>query len=104
LCRGRSFHLPPVDAEVVEQGPEVGDELAALREALQVRLHVAVRRGVEQRLHPEKSQHLPGVRAAPPRTLMIRKRWRKPLANQLSQVHTHLQGVDVHVVVSLQNT
>ena len=60
------LHLPLVDAEVVEQGPEVGDELAALRQEPHVPLRVAVRRGVEQRLHPQQRQHLPGVAAAAP--------------------------------------
>ena len=64
--------FPVVDAEVVQQRPEMGDELAALREALPVRLLVAVGRGVEQRLHPQERQHLPGVIGAP-RALMRRR-------------------------------
>lgn len=43
---------------------KVGDELAALRQEPHVPMCVAVRRGVEQRLHPQECQHLPRVRSS----------------------------------------
>jgi hypothetical protein len=49
------------DVKVVEQDPDMGDELTTVLEVLHVRLNIAVRRRADQNPYPHKCYSLPGI-------------------------------------------
>jgi len=57
----QGIEAPLVDAGVIEQSPEMRDELTTLRQMLQVLLHLVRRHCVHQCLHPEFRQQFPPI-------------------------------------------